>query len=145
MGRSKLYSEQQLCSSARKVLDRPEQVHGEAPSTLDSVLDEIIAGATPSRGTLYEPDEGEGVFEGLWPGPVLLARHLNDGDSKAFKKYMHVFRLIFLIVHALLLTIFAGSAFREVLDFIPGQRPLGTYLPTPLGAYDDVDGSLYQS
>jgi len=142
---SKLYSEKQLCSSALKIMDRSEQTHDETPSNLDSLMDMIIKGATSSPGTLFRPDEGGFALEGLWPGPVLLAKHLTDVDSKAFKKYMRVFRLIFLLVHVLLLIILAGSTLREVLDVVPGQRPFMTYLPTPLGEFADVNGSLYQS
>mmetsp|Transcript_82445 Transcript_82445/g.146128 ORF Transcript_82445/g.146128 Transcript_82445/m.146128 type:complete len:559 (-) Transcript_82445:132-1808(-) len=142
---SKLYSEKQLHDSACEVLEGIEQNPGKAPFSLDGLLDEIIKGATPSRGTSYEGEGDESALLGLWPAPVLLAKNLTDNNSRAYKLSMRVFMIIFVVVHMILLGILAGSTLREILDIIPGQRPLGSYLPVMGLVMEEVDGSLYQS
>lgn len=142
---AQLYAEKQLHNSATEVLDRLKQSSNSVPSSLDGLLDEIIKGATPSKGTLYEQQEQQSSLKGLWPGLILLSRHLTDDDSKGFRRSMQVFMLIFVVVHVLLLAVLCAATARDILDATPGQRPLGAYFPGPLGTkIEEVNSSLYQ-
>lgn len=143
---SQLYSESQLHSSASEVLGRLHEIDGDDHFNLDGFLDEILKGATPSKGTLHEEKKPESALMGMWPGPILLAKHLHDNDSRAFKRSMQAFMLIFVIVHMLLFTILTSFTLHEIFDSIPGQRPLGSYLPAPFGiAIEEINNTLYQS
>jgi len=99
---------------------------GDGELALDTLLDDIV------RRADLDDDESDakraGLFEGLWPGQVLLGHGLNDPVSKRFQCSVRVFMSIFAVTHAVLLGLLCSSTIREFGDTLP--RKYKNWRPT---------------
>mmetsp|Transcript_3907 Transcript_3907/g.6416 ORF Transcript_3907/g.6416 Transcript_3907/m.6416 type:complete len:425 (+) Transcript_3907:2-1276(+) len=85
--------------------------------SMDFLLDKIIHRSTrASRNQPLSTAPQHAVFKGLWPGQVLLARHLNDSGSKAFKKSIGAYMVTLGLVHVFILTALVCASLKEVED-----------------------------
>jgi hypothetical protein len=130
----KLYSEEQVRLKAAEVYKGLEESQFGVDSDLDGMLNHVITLAIPSRGAHFEQNEKlhnftASLFRGLWPARLLLADHLDDDGSVAFRRSVRAFLWTFAAVHVFIVVLLISATFRELGDVLPGHTEWAAKVP----------------